>query len=273
MSETLPKIKPFLKWPGGKFRLLDEIKPRLPDGRRLIEPFAGSGAIFLNTYYKEYWLNDINQDLITLFEFARQDPTLLIEQAETFFNPRYNDEKTYYKLRSHFNQSTDTLEKSALFIYLNRHGYNGLCRYNQKGEFNVPFGRYKNPSFPKQQLLTFANKKAKIKLTQTSFESVLTYAKAGDIVYCDPPYAPLNQKSNFTQYHQRRFSMVEQQLLADIAETLQKKGVYVMISNHNTPDTRRLYANAKLIKLTVPRTISCVGHNRVAVKELLAIYD
>lgn len=271
MSDYLA-TRPFLKWAGGKYRLLGKIKPILPPAKRLIEPFAGAAAVFLNTDYQGYWLNDLNYDVVNIYRQLQQQRQPFINFAETFFTPQNNNEQRYYQLRQHFNASNDANERAALFLYLNRHSYNGLCRYNQQGLFNAPFGRYIKPYFPKQQLRVFAQKAKQIKLTQQPFEQVMQQAQPNDVVYCDPPYVPLSKTANFTQYHQGNFTEHHQQKLAELALELAKKRIPVIISNHNTVFTRRLYRAAKLKKFTVPRLINCKGNQRQPAKELLAIY-
>ena len=272
MEPKSEKTKPFLKWAGGKFRLLDRINAILPEGKRLIEPFAGSGALCLNSQYEKYWLNDLNIDLINLYRCIHKDPSNFIASCEAYFIDKNNQEKRYYQLREKFNGISDVLDKSALFLYLNRHSYNGLCRYNQKGGFNAPFGRYKKPYFPKAQMLAFAQKAKHIKLTHQDFAHVMRQAKSGDVIYCDPPYVPLSPTASFTQYSHRSFTLPDQEKLADLALELTTRGITTIISNHNTPLTRALYSEAKLVKFTVPRFISCKGNKRLPAKELLAIY-
>ena len=140
--------KPFLKWPGGKYRLVEKICTKLGPGKRLIEPFVGSGAVFLNAPYNKYLLADNNSDLINLYIILHQEGNGFIEYARGFFQPEFNTADAYYSFRTAFNDSNDIRLKAALFIYLNRHCYNGLCRYNRSGGFNSPFGRYKKPPFP-----------------------------------------------------------------------------------------------------------------------------
>lgn len=267
-----PSQRPFLKWAGGKYRLLERIKAVLPVGTRLIEPFAGAAALFLNTRYQKYWLNDVNVDLITLYQQLKHQGDQFVEFAETFFCVKNNNDKRYYQLREHFNNCNDANERSAIFLYLNRHSYNGLCRYNQKGKFNAPFGRYKNPRFPRQQLLAFSKKAKRVKFTHKNFIDVMQAAKVGDVIYCDPPYVPLTKTANFTHYSQRIFSQEQQMTLAELAQSLAQKNIPVIISNHNTVFTRQLYKTAILKKFNVPRLISCKGNGRHAVKELLAVY-
>ena len=134
-------MKPFLKWAGGNYRLIDRIQSVLPAGNRLIEPFVGSGAVFLNTNYKSNLLTDSNPDLINLFKNLQNEGQNFINYCSSFFVPENNNELAFYQFREEFNTTTDIRKKSALFGYLNRHCFNGLCRYNSKGGFNVPFGR------------------------------------------------------------------------------------------------------------------------------------
>lgn len=266
----MQKTRPFLKWAGNKFRILPPIQTHLPDGHRLVEPFAGSGAIFLNTDYDKYWLNDVNPDLINLFRILKKHQAAFITHCESWFTKRNNQEKAYYRLRERFNTETDPIDRAALFVYLNRHGYNGLCRYNLSGIFNVPFGRYKEPAVPRENMLAFAKKLKSAKLTCWSYEKVFAQCARGDVLYCDPPYAPLSPSSNFTQYHSKGFNLADQEALASLAE---KARVPVLISNHDLALTRKLYQEAQLVKFKVPRSINCKGHGRQAVRELLAVFD
>ena len=273
MLVATPQHKSFLKWAGGKYRLLDKILPTLPAGTRLVEPFVGSGVVFLNTDYPHYLLNDVNSDLIALYKILIKQPKTFIEYARSFFTPKNNTATCYYQLRKQFNSSTDLLERAALFIYLNRHGYNGLCRYNLKGEFNVPFGQYKKPHFPEAQLLLFATRAKHAKFTQQPFEKTMLQARVGDVVYCDPPYVPLSTSANFTQYSMRKFTLQDQTYLAELALSLAEKDIPVIISNHNTAFTRQIYQTAKFKKFTATRLISCHGASRQPAKELLAIFS
>ena len=155
------EAKPFLKWAGGKSRLCEKINGILPAGNRLIEPFIGAGSVFLNTTYPKYLLSDVNQDLINIYHLLQTDGIDFINFASHLFTTENNTQNAYLKNRLLFNTTTDIQLKSALFIYLNKHCFNGLCRYNLKGGFNVPFGKYANPKFPQDALVSFV-KKSKI---------------------------------------------------------------------------------------------------------------
>lgn len=266
-------MKPFLKWAGGKLRIVDRIKALLPAGQRLIEPFVGSGALFLNTEYAAYLLADANADLINLYQQLQQGRQGFIDYCATFFIQTNNDEVTFYTLRRRFNQTGDPLEKAALFVYLNKHCYNGLCRYNARGEFNVPFGRYKQPYFPAAEMLTFHQKAQQATFQVQDFATTMAAAQPGDVVYCDPPYAPLSATANFTSYSAEGFGADEQQKLAEMAEQLRQRGITVIISNHDTPFTRELYALADQHSyFGVQRHISCDGAKRGKADEVLAVY-
>ncbi|MEX1221663.1 MAG: Dam family site-specific DNA-(adenine-N6)-methyltransferase [Idiomarina sp.] len=269
----MKKNRAFLKWAGGKYGLIEPITRLLPSGNKLIEPFVGAGSVFLNTDYSRYLLNDINQDLITLYRTVKRKPVGFIKDARTFFNAHNNSEQTYYAMREQFNASTDGYERSLLFLYLNRHGYNGLCRYNSSGGFNVPFGQYRKPYFPEAELEHFAEKAKRATFTCLSFEDVFRRARTGDVMYCDPPYAPLTTTANFTSYASGGFNLEHQHELALRAERLARmRDIPVLVSNHDTELTRVLYKNAQLTTLQVARSISQNGAKRHKVAELLALF-
>ena len=265
--------RPFLKWLGGKYRLMRHIHALLPKADCLIEPFVGSGAVFLNSDYERYILNDANIDLITLYKILQCEGMAFIQYCRQYFSGVYNTEENYYRLRTQFNASKDPHERSALFLYLNRHGFNGLCRYNAgKGEFNVPFGSYVKPYFPEKEMVYFHVKSTQVVFTSEDFSCTLKRAKPGSVVYCDPPYVPLSATANFTKYQGAGFGMEQQQMLADLARMLSAKGIPVLISNHNQAATKKLYQGAKMAVFDVRRSISCQTDNRQKVKELLALF-
>lgn len=265
--------KPFLKWAGNKYRIMDRIHKILPAGNRLVEPFTGSGAVFLNTEFEEYLLTDSNADLIGLFNTLKQEGEHFIEACAEMFSGKYNDADKFYEIRERFNQSHDIQERAILFIYLNRHGYNGLCRYNSKGGFNVPFGRYKKPYFPHKEMQAFHLKAQRAEFLQRDFEDTFKQLQSGDVVYCDPPYVPLSASANFTSYSRGGFSDEQQQRLAQLARQVSsEQDIPIIISNHNTRETREYYHGAEIKKFQVQRYISRDGKNRNSAGELLARY-
>jgi len=179
----------------------------------------------------------------------------------------------YYDLREEFNATQDEYYRAILFLYLNRHGYNGLCRYSLQGRFNVPFGRYKKPYFPEDEMFVFSEKSQKATFTCLPFEKVFSRARRGNVIYCDPPYAPISKTAAFTSYAARSFGQESQEKLAELATRASKKrGIPVLISNHDLPLTRSLYHGADFSMLSVKRSISQNGAKRQPVDEILAYF-
>jgi DNA adenine methylase len=267
------KNRAFLKWAGGKYSLIEDINAKLPEGNKLIEPFVGAGSVFLNTNYDKYLLNDINPDLINLYNIVKTDSQTYIQDSADLFVPANNDEKRYYEIRQAFNQSVDIYERAVFFLYLNRHGYNGLCRYNNSGKFNVPFGRYKAPYFPEKEIHYFALKAQQAVFSCESFEKVFARARKGSVIYCDPPYAPISRTAMFNSYAKGGFSVDSQIKLAVLAQRAGfERNIPVLISNHDTEFTQDIYREAKIANLQVSRFISQNGSSRLKVAELLALY-
>ena len=266
-------MKPFLKWAGNKYKIVKRIKALLPPGKRLVEPFVGSGALFLNTDYPAYLLTDANADLINLYCHLQAEGESFIDYCRPFFTPETNDKDHYYQLRREFNNTTNTRRKSAIFLYMNKHGYNGLCRYNAKGGFNVPFGRYKRPYFPEAEMRYFYQKAQRVVFQQATFPTVMANCMPGDVVYCDPPYVPLSDTANFTSYSADRFGWKEQKELVQQAKQLAHQGIPVVISNHDTETVRQTYKEAEIETFEVRRFISCNGHKRDKASELLALFS
>ncbi len=271
-------MRPFVKWPGGKYKLVEHIKSavsQLSDNNcRLVEPFVGSGALFLNTSYKAYLLCDINADLINLYKNLQTYKHEFIKYAKSFFTPENNTSDRYYYLRELFNSSIkekDTVLSSALFLYLNRHGYNGLIRYNKEGKFNVPFGKYLKPYFPEKEMLFFLKKceNAEVEFKVQDFRETFKELKLNDIVYCDPPYVPLSDTANFASYTKEGFDLKDQKDLLKCAKEASQKGIPVIISNHNSSFVMENYDTTMII-VEVRRHISCKERNKV--KEVIAMF-
>jgi DNA adenine methylase len=269
------KHRAFLKWAGGKYGLSDVIAKMLPKGQRLIEPFVGAGSVFLNTDYDEYILNDINKDLINLYKILQKTPDTFIDDARKLFTANNNDADVYYQFRAEFNASENSYFRSLMFLYMNKHGYNGLCRYNKSGGYNVPFGRYKKPYFPEAELNFFAEKSQKATFVCEGYRETFARANPGDVIYCDPPYVPLSKTASFTSYSGNGFGLDEQADLANVAEEIYKQSnTPVLISNHDTIWTRKIYEHSTKIKsVQVARTISQSAEKRKKVAELLALYN
>jgi len=266
--------RPFLKWAGGKTGLIFAIRELLPAGaRRLIEPFVGSGAAALNLGYKKNILADANRDLIDLYRELKSAGDEFTGECEALFTGKNNCADAFYALRDEFNRTRDRRRRACLFVYLNRHGYNGLCRYNADGGFNVPFGRYTAPHLPREALRAFHVLLQRCQLRHADFRGVLAEAGEGDFVYCDPPYVPISATAHFTAYAKAGFGPQDQRDLAVCCYEAARRGATVVLSNHDTPETRVLYADAdERRELLVARRISCDGANRVKARELLVVY-
>lgn len=266
------KSRAFLKWAGGKYNLVSQLQQHLPEADCLVEPFVGAGSVFLNTHYASYRLNDINADLIELYKIIQQQTERYIADARTLFVASANQRSSYLAFRQQFNTETDPYQRSLLFLYLNRHGYNGLCRYNLSGKFNVPFGSYKKPYFPEAELYYFAEKAQSAEFVCSGYQEIFQQLKPNQVVYCDPPYVPLSKTASFTSYAQQGFTLDDQAQLAILAEKAQQAGNSVLISNHDTTWTRKIYHQAELHSIDVSRSISQKGTGRGKVAEVFALY-
>lgn len=266
------KNRPFLKWAGNKYRCLEPILAVFPTASRLIEPFTGSGAIFINCSYTNYLLAEGNPDLVRLFQLVQQEGESFIKYCSSFFVSANNNAEKYYILRSRFNATKNKRYKAALFLYLNRHGYNGLCRYNLSGQYNVPFGRYIKPYFPYKELVQFHRISQQAIFIQNDFRQTFALVQEGDVVYCDPPYVPLSASADFSCYTGKKFTEQDQIDLAILAKQTAQRGATVIISNHDTDFTRFHYQESQIFSFSVRRYISCKPEARHPVQELVAVF-
>lgn len=269
--------KPFLKWAGGKSRLVATIEPLL-QGQRLIEPFAGSCALFLGSQFKHALLADLNEDLIALYTLLQQDDALaFIDYAQTFFTPECNTQEQYTALRARFNAlPIGDRERAALFVYLNRHAFNGICRYNRSGLFNVPYGKYKGPGFPKDAMTAFVTRVKDCVFVHQGYIDTFQNAGSGDVIYADPPYAPLSLTASFSAYAKEGFAWSDHQELARQAVEATRRGARVVISNHATPAILDLYTEhggdcSRLLE--VRRSVSAQKESRGTAGEVLAVFN
>ena len=257
-----------LKWLGGKRRIVAAIIGLLPEdleNRGYHEPFLGGGAVLFSLKPARGTANDVNLRLINFYRIVRDNPGELIEEAKRF---RY-DREIYYRLRERFNTtSLSPVEDAALFLYLNKTGYNGLYRVNSRGIFNVPFGRYKNPSIvPEVKIIEASQVLKKIDLRCGDFSYVIEVAKEGDIVYLDPPYRPLSKTSNFTSYNPNGFNEIEQVRLRNICVELDRKNIFFIVSNSGP--AAELYDGFKIMKILANRSINSNASDRGPVNEIL----
>lgn len=273
-SEDL-SAKPLLKFLGGKRQLLPEIRRHVPVSfGRYFEPFVGGGAVFFDLLPVVAQISDSNAELINTYEAVRDDVEAVILALSE--HAREHSEEHYYAVRSQRPESQTAV--AARMIYLNRTCFNGLYRVNRKGGFNVPFGRYDNPTIcDADNLRACARALRGVAITWGDFEATLGRVGSdgerlpvrGDFVYCDPPYVPVNATSNFTSYTAVGFSMADQDRLASCARRLKGAGVHVLLSNADLPNVRKLYDGFEVRSVKARRNINSKGGKRGDVGELL----
>ncbi|KQN57982.1 Dam family site-specific DNA-(adenine-N6)-methyltransferase [Erwinia sp. Leaf53] len=256
-----------LKWVGSKSRIMPDLVKHLPAGRRLVEPFAGSCSVMMNTDYEEYLIADINPDLINMYQQIQSDSEKFITLADAVFKEN-RSEVAYYRIREEFNERTwpTRLTRAVYFLYLNRNGYRGLCRYNQKGDFNVPYGNYRKPYFPLEEIKAFAIKSQRALIFCADYKQTLSAVMPGDVVYCDPPY-----DGTFTEYSAGGFNAGDQAFLAGVLTQFSKDMVPVVVSNSDTQLVRELYASFEVVQVTAPRSIGVAAGEGKSAVEVIAV--
>ena len=269
--------KPILKWAGGKSQILNPLLNRLPtEGfSRYFEPMIGGGAFFFKLRREGSYISDINNELINLYQVIRDNVDELINSLEEFDNHK-QDMEYYYSVRvldrsDDFDAKSD-IEKAARTIFLNRTCFNGLYRVNSKGQFNVPFGRYKNP-----RIIDEINLKACSSLLKTteivhgSFELIESVIGENDFAYIDPPYVPLSKTSSFTQYTKEDFNLQSQEQLKQTCDVINDKGASFMLSNSDTEFVRDLYndSNYFIDEIAAMRAINSKAKGRGKINELV----
>lgn len=273
-TALIAAARPFLKWAGGKSRLLEQYQPFLPsEYARYHEPFLGGGALFfhlapqLHQQGKKAFLSDLNPELVNVYQCVRDRVQPLIESLAQ--HQARHSETHYYQVRATL--ETDSVARAARFIYLNKTCYNGLYRENSKGHFNVPIGRYKNPKICAPDLLKAASAALQIaEISERPFTAVIEKAHSHqDFVYFDPPYHPLSETSKFTAYSRYRFGEEEQTALKEVIERLQDRTVTVLASNSDCPFIRELYADFKTETITAARSINSKASKRGKITEVL----
>jgi DNA adenine methylase len=280
------KAKPFVKWAGGKRGIIDtlELKGFIPKKfNRYFEPMVGAGAVFFhiaeNYNPKKCIISDINSDLINTYKAIKKGVNELIHEVSKIKEDFYNSDKRsefYYKKRDEFNKlkkdkKNHLIYQAALFLFLNKTCFNGLYRVNKKDEFNVPFGRYKNPSiYDEDNLRRISKILQNTTILNQDFEEAVKDTKKGDFVYFDPPYVPLSKTSDFTSYTKMDFRLDDQKRLARVVNDLAKKGCYVMESNSSSDEIKNIfeeYQNLNIYTIDAPRFISCKSDGRKPVEE------
>jgi len=268
-EETWRAPKPPVKWAGGKRKIVPLIQELMPKHyATLHEPFVGGASLFFELMPKHARLADINKKLILMYITIRDDVDAVIRALRPL---RYN-KKTYYRIRERNFEFGPPAQRAAEFIYCNKAGFNGMYRENLDGQFNIPFGRKKNPTICDEANLRAVSHALKgVLLVAEPFERTLVRAKKGDFVYFDPPYAPISATSDFTGFSKEGFKGEDQKRLRDVALELKKRGVVVVISNSSAPIIRELYGRRefKIKEIKAARSINSVADRRGPVTELL----
>jgi len=265
------KAKPLVKWAGGKRQLINELLAKTPSDFSVYhEFFLGGGALFFELYnqsrIKKAVLSDSNAQLMNLYSTVKSKPIELIEELK---NTKYtNNEKTFYKIRG--SEPVDKIERAARFVYLNKTAFNGLYRENLSGKFNVPFGKYANPTIlDEENILAVSEALSSVKLLCGDFSEVLKYAKSNDFVYFDPPYAPISVTASFTAYTSRQFTFDDQIRLKKIFDELENRKVKVLLSNSNADAIHNLFNEKQISTVLANRIINCKAEKRGLIKEVL----
>ena len=276
MVSVNPLVKPFVKWAGGKRQLVPTILANyLPKNYNLqtyYEPFIGGGALLFSLQPKKAVINDSNAELINCYKIIKNSLDELIEDLKN----HKNDEYYYYEIRDwdrekNFKSKTE-VQRASRIIFLNKTCYNGLFRVNSQGQFNVPFGKYKNPNILDIAVLKAVNKylnENQVTILNSDFQKAVKDAKRGDFIYFDPPYDPVSETASFTGYDVNGFNKQEQRRLKEVFDDLNSRGCHILLSNAYTEFIEDLYKDYLHTKISAIRAINCNGKKRGKVDEIL----
>ena len=271
-----PLVKPFVKWAGGKRQLVPTILANhLPKNYNLqtyYEPFIGGGALLFSLQPKKAVINDSNAELINCYKTIKNSLDELIEDLKNHKNNEYY----YYDIRDwdrekNFKSKTE-VQRASRIIFLNKTCYNGLFRVNSQGQFNVPFGKYKNPNILDIAVLKAVNKylnENQVRILNSDFQEAVKDAKRGDFIYLDPPYDPVSETASFTGYDVNGFNKQEQRRLKEVFDDLNSRGCHILLSNACTEFIEDLYKDYLHTKISAIRAINCNGKKRGKVDEIL----
>jgi len=261
-NKEIKSTKPILKWAGGKTQLIQELLKRFPDNfNNYIEPFFGGGALFFHTQPSKSIIGDINPELINLYTIIRDNPTSVIDILKGFDN----NEDFFYEIRSWKTQDLSKEMQAARTLFLNKTCFNGLYRVNKKGEFNTPYGSYKNPNFVNEQgILDVSKALQKTNIVNSTYKETLAkYAQSGDLIFLDPPYLPINNNEDFKRYTKEGFTDEDHVELADYVKKLSDMGCHVILTNSNSPLVYDLYSNFDISVIKTKRFINSDAKKRI----------
>ena len=275
MAKNNKLVAPFLKWVGGKRQLMPTIVEHLPENikdYKYIEPFIGGGAVLFNLQPKNAIINDFNEELINVYQVIKNNLDELIidlkkhkNEADYFYSIRSLDRNGEFK-------KLTAVKRASRIIFLNKTCFNGLYRVNNAGEFNSPFGRYKNPNIVNEPTLKAVNKflnNNNIEINSGDYSEILKQADKKCFVYLDPPYHPISESSNFTGYVQGGWNIFDQARLRDACNELTERGIKFLLSNSSSPQIRDLYENYNITTVKANRAINSNGADRGEVDEVL----
>ena len=273
-------IAPFVKWAGGKRQLLTQIKERMPEKyNNYFEPFVGGGAVTFALLPENALINDINKALINAYRQICNAPEVFLKAIKKLDNEMWEDGKEYYYfLREHYNdklmKTEFDVELAALFVFINKHCFNGLYRVNGKGLFNVPYNNSRRVSVDENLIMEISEYLQSVKIMDGDFEVACKEAKGGDFVFIDSPYAPLNPTS-FESYTKEGFDIESHKRLAKLFDELTARGCYCMLTNHNTDLINELYGNKgyRIDIVSVKRMINSDSSNRVGEEVIICNYS
>lgn len=268
-------LRPFLKWAGGKRQLVPELLRYVPESYgRYYEPFIGGGALLLTLQPGQATISDRNSELINCYQIVKESVDDLIEHLQ-----QHRNEKTYfYKVRGWDREAAfadkTTVQRAARIIFLNKTCYNGLFRVNSKGQFNAPFGRYKNPTIADERVLRRVSaylNQANVTIRQADFATAVADAGHHDFVYFDPPYDPVSTTASFTGYDRNGFDRTEQQRLKSVVDELTARQCKVLLSNACTDFIQDLYQDYHCVRVSATRAINSNATKRGKVDEILVM--
>lgn len=275
MARKNPLVLPILKWVGGKRQLLDRIEPLIPKCSTYYEPFIGGGAVLFSRQPEKAVINDSNQELINVYLTIKEEPEALIEKLNE--HKEKNSEDYFYRIRALdrdkkvFEHMTN-VERAARSIYLNKTCYNGLFRVNSSGEFNSPWGRYKNPNITNETTINALHSyfnKANIIIKCGDYRVALKGIRKGAFVYLDPPYMPISSSASFTGYTAGGFGEKEQIILKEQCDALNAKGIQFLLSNSSCPFIENLYKDYIIEHVNAKRAINANPEKRGDIREVL----
>ena len=272
-------VAPFVKWAGGKRQLIPQIRERMPEKYNdYYEPFIGGGAVIFDLLPANALINDINKALINTYRTICNEPDAFLKEVNRLDNDMWEDgKKYYYSIREHYNdklmRSEYDVELAALFVFINKHCFNGLYRVNGKGLFNVPYNNSRRVSVDEDVIIATSEYLRGVTIIDGDFEQACKNAKKGDFVFIDSPYAPLNPTS-FESYTKEGFAIESHKRLAKLYDELTARGCYCMLTNHNTELINELYGNKdyKIDVVSVKRMINSDASNRVGEEVIICNY-